>query len=48
MLERRLARFGTYGDGEDIWRDLGFDQPENVPLLATDALVALGQRLRAA
>ncbi len=48
MLEQRLARFGTYGDGEDIWRDLGFDQPENVPLLATDALVALGQRLRAA
>jgi malonate decarboxylase beta subunit len=48
LLEQRLARFGTYGDGEDIWRDLGFDHPESVPLLATDALVAIGQRLRAA
>ena len=48
LLDRRLARFGAYGDGEDIWRDLGFDHPENVPLLATDALVAIGQRLRAA
>jgi malonate decarboxylase beta subunit len=48
LLEQRLVRFGAYDDGEDIWRDLGFDHPENVPLLATDALVALGQRLRAA
>jgi malonate decarboxylase beta subunit len=48
LLEQRLARFGAYGDAEDIWRDLGFDHPENIPLLATDALVALGQRLRAA
>jgi malonate decarboxylase beta subunit len=48
LLEQRLARFGAHGDGEDIWRDLGFDHPESVPLLATDALVAIGQRLRAA
>lgn len=48
LLDERLARFGQCGDGEDIWRELGFDQPENVPLLATDALVAIGQRLRAA
>ena len=48
LLEQRLSRFGQCGDGEDIWRELGFDQPENVPLLATDALVAMGQRLRAA
>jgi malonate decarboxylase beta subunit len=48
MLERRLARFGGAADGEEIWRDLGLDPPENVPLMATDALVAMGQRVRAA
>jgi malonate decarboxylase beta subunit len=48
MLERRLERFGACVDGEEIWRDLGFDRPENVPLFATDALVALGDRVRAA
>jgi malonate decarboxylase beta subunit len=48
VLEERLARFGSYTDGEDIWRDLGFDKPANVPLLATDALVALSRQTRAA
>ena len=48
ILEERLARFGSHTDGEDIWRDLGFDKPANVPLLATDALVALSQQTRAA
>ena len=48
ILEERLARFGSHIDGEDIWRDLGFDKPANVPLLATDALVALSQQTRAA
>ncbi len=48
MLDQRLERFGAYTDGEDIWRDLGFDKPANVPLLATDALIALSKRLRAA
>jgi malonate decarboxylase beta subunit len=48
ILEERLARFGSYADGEDIWRDLGFDKPANVPLLATDALVALSRQTRAA
>jgi malonate decarboxylase beta subunit len=48
LLERRIDRFGACPDGEDIWRALGFDQPENVPLFATDALVALGERVRAA
>ncbi|TMH67629.1 MAG: biotin-independent malonate decarboxylase subunit beta [Betaproteobacteria bacterium] len=47
-LDERLERFGAYTDGEDIWRDLGFDKPANVPLLATDALIALSKRLRAA
>jgi len=47
MLERRLARFGGAADGEEIWRDLGLDRPENVPLMATDALVAMGKRVRA-
>jgi len=48
LLETRLARFGAYGDGEEIWRDLGFDKPASVPLLATDALVALSEHVRAA
>src|SRR5437762_1354672 len=41
MLDSRLARFGSHADGEDIWRDLGFDTPASVPLLATDALIAM-------
>lgn len=47
MLEKRLQRFGAHVDGEDIWRDLGFAEPSDVPLLATDALVALAKRMRA-
>jgi len=47
-LEARLARFGSCADGEDIWRDLGFARPANVPLLATDALVAMTRQMRAA
>ena len=48
MLEERLLRFGSYADGEDIWRDLGFDTPANVPLLGTDALIALSREKRVA
>jgi malonate decarboxylase beta subunit len=48
LLERRLARFGACADAEDVWRALGFDAPGDVPLMATDALVALGDRVRAA
>lgn len=47
MLERRIDRFGASADGAEIWRALGFDKPENVPLFAIDALVALGDRVRA-
>ena len=45
MLDDRLARFGACPDGEDIWRALGFAEPENVPLLPTAALVALSKRV---
>ena len=48
MLGSRLARFGSHADGEDIWRDLGFDKPASVPLLTTDALIAMSKRMRAA
>ena len=48
MLDERLERFGAYTDGEHIWRDLGFNKPASVPLLATDALIALSKRVRAA
>jgi malonate decarboxylase beta subunit len=45
MLEARLDRFGACADGEDVWRALGFERPEMIPMLATDALVALRERL---
>jgi malonate decarboxylase beta subunit len=48
MLEERVVRFGSYTDGEEIWHDLGFDKPANVPLLATDALIALSRQKRVA
>lgn len=48
MLEARLDRFGTCADGEDVWRALGFERPEIIPMLATDALVGLRERLRSA
>ena len=47
-LDTRIARFGGYADGEDIWRDLGVDAPANVPLLPTDVLVAMSKRAGAA
>ena len=33
LLDRRLQRFGHCADGEDIWRLLGWREPEQVPLL---------------
>jgi malonate decarboxylase beta subunit len=48
MLDDRLGRFGACGDGEDIWRALGFDEPANVPLLPTEALVMLSKRINGA
>ncbi len=38
-LDQRLQRFGACADGEDIWRLLGWAQPEQVPLLDAAAFV---------
>ena len=39
-LAERLARFGAMPDALDIWRSLGIEQPERLPLLEADAFVA--------
>lgn len=39
MLESRLDRFGDSDDGEEIWRELGWPQPEHVPLLTAHDFV---------
>jgi malonate decarboxylase beta subunit len=48
MLERRVERFGACRDGSEIWRALGFERPEEVAMMTTEAMVAMGERLRAA
>lgn len=45
VLENRLAAYGAMRDGLDIWAALGIAQPESVPLLDRDALVALKEGL---
>jgi malonate decarboxylase beta subunit len=44
-LESRLAVYAMYRDGLQIWSALGIAQPEQVPLLDRDALVALKEGL---
>ena len=45
QLENRLAAYGTYRDGLQIWAELGVAQPETVPMLDRDSLVALKEGL---
>ncbi len=40
-LAARLERFGALRDALDVWRDLGIDRPESLPLLDRDAFVAI-------
>ena len=40
MLSRRLEAFGASNDGHDIWRKLGWPDPEKVPLMPTDVFLA--------
>lgn len=47
MLTRRLASFGGMEDGLEVWRALGWREPEAVPMMATDAFVAQAQGHRA-
>jgi malonate decarboxylase beta subunit len=44
-LENRLAAYAAYRDGLQIWAALGVAQPEAVPLLDRDSLVALKEGL---
>lgn len=46
-LGARLDRFGACRDALDIWRDLGFDAPEGLPLLEADQFRALAAGRRA-
>ena len=47
VLGERLNRFGDCRDGIDIWRKLGIDQPERLPLLEADAFIAITADKRA-
>ena len=48
LLARRLEAFGDCADGADVWRRLGWDDPDAVPLLDTAEFVerAEGRRAR--
>ena len=46
-LEQRLADFANLRDGLQVWARLGIAQPERVPLLERDELVALKQGVAA-
>lgn len=48
LLSARLEAYGQCADGEDIWRAMGFESPQDVPMLATDVLVAATGSRRAA
>ena len=45
QLENRLTAYGAYRDGLQIWAALGVKNPESVPLLDRDSLVALKEGL---
>ena len=44
-LQNRLAAYGALRDGLDVWAALGVAQPESVPMLDRDSLVALKEGL---
>jgi malonate decarboxylase beta subunit len=44
-LEDRLAAYGALRDGLQVWAALGVAQPESVPMLDRDSLVALKEGL---
>ena len=48
MLARRLADFGDMEESRDIWRALGWRDPDDVPMLATDEFLARATVLRSA
>ncbi|HXE41127.1 MAG TPA: biotin-independent malonate decarboxylase subunit beta, partial [Azonexus sp.] len=44
-LESRLTAYASYRDGLQVWAALGVAQPESVPMLDRDSLVALKEGL---
>ena len=46
-LEARLATFGAYRDGLQVWADLGIPEPAAVPMLDAAAMTALKEGLPA-
>lgn len=44
-LENRLAAYASYRDGLQVWAALGIAEPESVPLLDRDSLVAVKEGL---
>jgi malonate decarboxylase beta subunit len=46
LLDARLQRFGQCADGEDIWRLLGWPEPDRVPLLTATEFVAQARERR--
>ena len=45
LLENRLAAYASFRDGLQVWAALGVAQPESVPMLDRDSLVALKEGL---
>lgn len=46
-LQARMQRFGAYRDGLEVWAELGIAEPQQVPLLDRDSLVAVKKGLPA-
>ena len=40
LLADRIAEFGDCRDSEEIWRILGWDDPEQVPMLSIAEFIA--------
>ena len=45
LLQNRLAAYASFRDGLQVWAALGVAQPESVPMLDRDSLVALKEGL---
>lgn len=45
-LGRRLRRFGAMNDAVEIWRELGLEDPDGVPMAEVAALVARAEAIR--
>jgi malonate decarboxylase beta subunit len=46
LLSERLKRFGEYKDGRDIWRELGWPDPDAIAMMDNDEFIAAAQNRR--